>query len=171
MYIGAPTSHNRIAFLRLLSDGSVIPPFPSIPGPPPWPQASRGRSRCRPRCQHPTSSGRGSTHGTRSCHRALVLALEDLRVNSERWVLHALFENRCTWQDGGAKLPNILWVDEILHHVETTGNHCLLVFTGQSSFQGFYGGAGFCSSTVGNFGLWQAGEYDVQFKMVSPRHF
>ena len=30
----------------------------------------------------------------------------------------------------------ILWMDEILHHVETMGSHCSLVFTGESSFQG-----------------------------------
>ena len=29
----------------------------------------------------------------------------------------------------------ILWMDEILHHVETMGNHCLLAFTEESSFQ------------------------------------
>ena len=29
------------------------------------------------------------------------------------------------------------------------GNRCSLVFTGESSFQGFLGGAGFCPSTVG----------------------
>ena len=28
------------------------------------------------------------------------------------------------------------------------GNHCSLVFTGESSFQGFLGGAGFCPSTL-----------------------
>ena len=32
-------------------------------------------------------------------------------------------------------------MDEILHHFETMGNHCLLVYTGESSFQGFLGGA------------------------------
>ena len=42
----------------------------------------------------------------------------------------------------------LLWMDEILHHLETMGNHCLLVFTGESSFQGFLGGAGFRPSTV-----------------------
>ena len=30
--------------------------------------------------------------------------------------------------------PEILWMDEILHHFETMGKHCLLVFTGESSF-------------------------------------
>ena len=34
----------------------------------------------------------------------------------------------------------ILWMDEILHHFETVGNHCFLVFTG-NSFQGFSGAA------------------------------
>ena len=43
---------------------------------------------------------------------------------------------------------HILWMDEILHHFETMGNHNLLAFTGESSFQGFLGGAGFCASTV-----------------------
>ena len=37
----------------------------------------------------------------------------------------------------------LLWVDEILHQIETIGNHCLLVFTGEASPQGFLGGAGF----------------------------
>ena len=40
-------------------------------------------------------------------------------------------------------------MDEILHHLETMGNRCLLAFTGESSCQGFLGGAGFCPSTVG----------------------
>ena len=39
-------------------------------------------------------------------------------------------------------------MDEILHHVETMINPCWLVFTGESSFKGFLGGAGFCPSTV-----------------------
>ena len=43
----------------------------------------------------------------------------------------------------------ILWMDKNLHHFETMGNHCVLVFTGESSFQGFLSGAGFCLSTVG----------------------
>ena len=43
--------------------------------------------------------------------------------------------------------PKILWTDEILHQVETTPNHCL-VLTGESSFQGFLGGARFRPSTV-----------------------
>ena len=42
----------------------------------------------------------------------------------------------------------ILWVYEILHHFETKGNHCVLVFIGQSSFEGFLGNAGVCPSTV-----------------------
>ena len=28
----------------------------------------------------------------------------------------------------------LLWLDEILHHFETMGNHLLLVFTRESSF-------------------------------------
>ena len=43
---------------------------------------------------------------------------------------------------------DILSVDEILHHFATMGNHCWLVFTGESPFQGFLGGAGFRPSTV-----------------------
>ena len=43
----------------------------------------------------------------------------------------------------------LLWMDEILHHFETMGIHCLLVFTGESSFQ--LGGAGFRPSTVWSF--------------------
>ena len=40
-------------------------------------------------------------------------------------------------------------MDEILHHLDTMGNHCLLVFAGESSFQGSLGGAGFRPSTIG----------------------
>ena len=39
-------------------------------------------------------------------------------------------------------------MDEIPHHFETMGSHCLLVFTGESSFQPFLGGAGCRPSTV-----------------------
>ena len=35
----------------------------------------------------------------------------------------------------------ILWMDKILHHFETMGSHFSLVFKGESSFQGFLGGA------------------------------
>ena len=42
----------------------------------------------------------------------------------------------------------ILWMDEILHHFETTGNHGCLAFTRKLSFQGFLGGAGFRPPTV-----------------------
>ena len=42
----------------------------------------------------------------------------------------------------------LLWMDEILHHFETMGSHCSLLFTGESSFQGFLGGAGFRPPTV-----------------------
>ena len=40
-------------------------------------------------------------------------------------------------------------MDEILHHYETMGNHLLLVFTRESSFQGFLSGAGFCPPQYG----------------------
>ena len=30
-----------------------------------------------------------------------------------------------------------LWMDEVLHHFETMGSHCLLVFTGESFIPGF----------------------------------
>ena len=43
----------------------------------------------------------------------------------------------------------ILWMDEILHHLEIMGNHCLLVFTGESSFHGFLGGAHSILEVVG----------------------
>ena len=39
-------------------------------------------------------------------------------------------------------------MDEILHHFETIGNHCLLVSTGESSFEVLLAGAGFRASTV-----------------------
>ena len=40
----------------------------------------------------------------------------------------------------------LLWMDELLHHFESVGNHCLLV--AGSSFQGFLGDAGVRPSTV-----------------------
>ena len=43
---------------------------------------------------------------------------------------------------------NLLCIDEILHHFETMGNHCSLVFTEVSSFQGLLAGAGFRPSAV-----------------------
>ena len=42
----------------------------------------------------------------------------------------------------------ILRMDTILHHFQSMGNHCLLVFAGESSFQGFFGGVGFRPSAV-----------------------
>ena len=42
----------------------------------------------------------------------------------------------------------MLWMDEFLHHFETMKNCCPLVVRGESSFQGFLGGAGFRPSTV-----------------------
>ena len=41
------------------------------------------------------------------------------------------------------------WTTSISHPFETKGNHCLLAFTGESSFKGFFGGAGLRPSTVG----------------------
>ena len=44
----------------------------------------------------------------------------------------------------------MLWTDEILHHIESMGDHCLLPVTwGIIITLGFLGGAGFRSSTVG----------------------
>ena len=40
----------------------------------------------------------------------------------------------------------LLWVNELLHHFETIENHCLFVFTGEASHQGFLGGAKWISS-------------------------
>ena len=48
----------------------------------------------------------------------------------------------------GKECIHILWMDEILHQLETMGNCCLLAFTRELSFQGFLGGAGFRPSTV-----------------------
>ena len=69
--------------------------------------------------------------------------------------LHSLAERRrraChegTGEESAMKEAlEVLWMDEILHHLEAMGNHCLLVFTGESSCQGFLGGAGFRPSTV-----------------------
>ena len=38
---------------------------------------------------------------------------------------------------GNRDLGAILWMDEILHRFEAMGNHCLLVFTGESFIPGF----------------------------------
>ena len=54
-------------------------------------------------------------------------------------------------------MEGLLWMDEILLQFETMGNHRLLVFTAESSFQGFLGGAGFCPSTVGRHETFQPG--------------
>ena len=48
-----------------------------------------------------------------------------------------------------AETGTILWTDAILHHFATMGNHCLLVFAGETSFQGVLAGAAFRPSTVG----------------------
>ena len=80
------------------------------------------------------------------CTRELGVALEFFprAVNSE-------------WKVGGGGRPAawptskrvvILWMDESLHHFETTGIHCWLVFTRESGFAGFSGGAEFRPSTV-----------------------
>ena len=47
----------------------------------------------------------------------------------------------------GGRSP--LSMDEILHHFEAMRNRCLLVFAGESSFQGFLGGAGVRPLTAG----------------------
>ena len=49
----------------------------------------------------------------------------------------------------------ILWMDEILHHLGNHDTPLLVGITGESTFQGFLGGAGFCPSTVwlGSFRL------------------
>ena len=58
------------------------------------------------------------------------------------------FESLCPF--ARVPLSAILWMDEILHHQATMRHHCLLVFTGESIFQGFSGGAKWISqpSTV-----------------------
>ena len=60
---------------------------------------------------------------------------------------------------------SILWMDEILHHLETMGHHCWLVYTGESSFQGFLGGAGFRPSTVSR---WLQNVWDFEFLLHEP---
>ena len=68
----------------------------------------------------------------------------------------------------------ILWMDEILHHFETVVNHCLLVFTRNSSFQRFLGGAGFRSSTVGfpkeavELAMFQNNSWPMDYGAPSP---
>ena len=44
-----------------------------------------------------------------------------------------------------ASQKGTMWMDRILHHFETMGNHCLLEFAGKSP-----GGAGFRPSTEGD---------------------
>ena len=69
-----------------------------------------------------------------------------LKAPEGTWKKRAIFPCKC-WE--------LLWMDKILHHFETMGNLCLLVFTGEPSFQGFLGGAGFRSSTVLPVNPWQ----------------
>ena len=47
-----------------------------------------------------------------------------------------------------AALQTLLWMDEILHHLESMGNRCWLAVTGESSFQALQNDAGFRPSTV-----------------------
>ena len=49
-----------------------------------------------------------------------------------------LFLIPCKYQQEGV----LLWMDEILHHFETMGNHCSSVFTGESLF--YVGFLGWC---------------------------
>ena len=48
----------------------------------------------------------------------------------------------------GTDLRISLWMDKFLHQIQTMENHCLLVFTRESSSHGFLGGAGLRPSTV-----------------------
>ena len=57
------------------------------------------------------------------------------RCQPSQVVALGVVEQSGTWSEG------LLWLDEFLHHFETTENHCWLVFTGESSFQGFLDGA------------------------------
>ena len=47
--------------------------------------------------------------------------------------LQALPELRLRLQIAFVPPRTLLWMDEILHHFETTGNHAMLVFTGESN--------------------------------------
>ena len=47
-----------------------------------------------------------------------------------------------------SRRPYCGWTKSIAHLFETLGSHGVLVFIGESSFQGFLGGAGFRPSTV-----------------------
>ena len=74
----------------------------------------------------------------------------------------------------GDKEPSPLWMvaKSISHHFETMGNQFLLVFTGESSFQGCLGGAGFRPSTVGppvvpfltNFFGWEGSPTKIDYR-------
>ena len=62
-------------------------------------------------------------------------------------------------------------MDEFLHRFETMGSHCLLVFTGNHSFRGFLGGAGFCPSTVLiNPSVFTGGGASPILGLVDPPH-
>ena len=94
-------------------------------------------------------------HGKKKHVKEATVAAENLAIKSWRsWNLLRIPGSSVNhWLDlqyVAHLLPNqdILWIDEILHHVETMGNHCALVFTRDKSFQGFLGGAGFRPSTV-----------------------
>ena len=57
-------------------------------------------------------------------------------------------------------------MDKILHHFESIGNHGLLVFTGESSLQGFLG-AGFCPSTVRSYWRWlEHGQHGLRPELI-----
>ena len=66
------------------------------------------------------------------------------------------------------------WTKSISHQFETNCNHCLLVFTGESSFQGFLGGAKWISSihSIWVFLLPQnSGSYSVSCSKLTFRPF
>ena len=71
-----------------------------------------------------------STGGKRT-GRALALRLHFAEQQSSSWHPSCL-----------VKAQLLRWMDKILRQIETIGSHCLLVFTGESSFPGFLGGKG-----------------------------
>ena len=96
--------------------------------------------------------GRGEAHGKDTTKKRCLCSwpLGGLD-SSERGRIPTQTEEFPAQGGGCAKtlVVQLLWMGEIRsHHLETMGSHCLLVFTGDSSFRGFLGGAGFRPSTV-----------------------
>ena len=68
---------------------------------------------------------------------------------------------------GSPSNGNILWMDKLLHDLETMVETIVYWYLrGESSFQGFSGGARFCASTV-----WQQSPFGFPFSTKSTKLF